>query len=592
MLSNKKGGFGMVRKLLRSVREYKTSSLLAPLFVTCEVILEVIIPMLMANLIDFGIEAGNMQYILKMGLALIICCIVSLTFGALSGKYAAVASAGFAKNLREDMYNKVQEYSFSNIDKFSTASIVTRLTTDITNIQNAYMMSIRVAVRCPIMLIFALFMAFQINSHLAPIFVIAIPILAVGLVIIISNAKRIFERVFRTYDKLNNVVQENLHGIRVVKSFVREDYETEKFCSVSKEIYQDFSKAEKILAFNAPLMQFCAYGCMLLISWLGAKLIVASGNNPAVGMTTGDLTSMFSYTMQILMSLMMFSMVFVMITISYASMERAEEILDEKSDLHNPENPVYEVKDGSIEFDHVNFAYGKNADKLCLDNVNLKIPSGATVGIIGGTGSSKSTLVQLIPRLYDATEGAVKVGGRDVREYDIESLREEVAMVLQKNVLFSGTIKDNLRWGKEDATDEEMRHVCQLAQADEFIQTFPDGYDTYIEQGGTNVSGGQKQRLCIARALLKKPKILILDDSTSAVDTKTDALIRMAFREEIPNTTKIIIAQRISSVEDADLILVLDDGKINGMGTHQELLANNEIYREVYESQQKGGLEE
>ncbi len=587
-----KGGFGMVRKLLRSVREYKTSSLLAPLFVTCEVILEVIIPMLMANLIDFGIEAGNMQYILKMGLALIICCIVSLTFGALSGKYAAVASAGFAKNLREDMYNKVQEYSFSNIDKFSTASIVTRLTTDITNIQNAYMMSIRVAVRCPIMLIFALFMAFQINSHLAPIFVIAIPILAVGLVIIISNAKRIFERVFRIYDKLNNVVQENLHGIRVVKSFVREDHETEKFCSVSKEIYQDFSKAEKILAFNAPLMQFCAYGCMLLISWLGAKLIVASGNNPAVGMTTGDLTSMFSYTMQILMSLMMFSMVFVMITISYASMERAEEILDEKSDLHNPENPVYEVKDGSIEFDHVNFAYGKNADKLCLDNVNLKIPSGATVGIIGGTGSSKSTLVQLIPRLYDATEGAVKVGGRDVREYDIESLREEVAMVLQKNVLFSGTIKDNLRWGKEDATDEEMRHVCQLAQADEFIQTFPDGYDTYIEQGGTNVSGGQKQRLCIARALLKKPKILILDDSTSAVDTKTDALIRMAFRKEIPNTTKIIIAQRISSVEDADLILVLDDGKINGMGTHEELLANNEIYREVYESQQIGGLEE
>ena len=592
MLSNKKGGFGMVRKLLRSVREYKTSSLLAPLFVTCEVILEVIIPMLMANLIDFGIEAGNMQYILKMGLALVIFCIVSLTFGALSGKYAAVASAGFAKNLREDMYNKVQEYSFSNIDKFSTASIVTRLTTDITNIQNAYMMSIRVAVRCPIMLIFALFMAFQINSHLAPIFVIAIPILAVGLVIIISNAKRIFERIFRTYDKLNNVVQENLRGIRVVKSFVREDHETEKFCSVSKEIYQDFSKAEKILAFNAPLMQFCAYGCMLLISWLGAKLIVASGNNPAVGMTTGDLTSMFSYTMQILMSLMMFSMVFVMITISYASMERAEEILDEKSDLHNPENPVYEVKDGSIEFDHVNFVYGKNADKLCLDNVNLKIPSGATVGIIGGTGSSKSTLVQLIPRLYDATEGAVKVGGRDVREYDIESLREEVAMVLQKNVLFSGTIKDNLRWGKEDATDEEMRHVCQLAQADEFIQTFPDGYDTYIEQGGTNVSGGQKQRLCIARALLKKPKILILDDSTSAVDTKTDALIRMAFREEIPNTTKIIIAQRISSVEDADLILVLDDGKINGMGTHEELLANNEIYREVYESQQKGGLEE
>lgn len=582
----------MVRKLLRSVREYKTSSLLAPLFVTGEVIFEVIIPMLMAKLIDFGIEAGNMRYILQMGLVLVVCCILSLTLGALSGRYAAAASAGFAKNLREDMYNKVQEYSFSNIDKFSTASIVTRLTTDITNIQNAYMMCIRVAVRCPIMLIFALFMAFQINADLAPIFVSALPILAIGLVFIISNAKRIFERVFRTYDKLNNVVQENLHGIRVVKSFVREDHETEKFCSVSKDIYQDFSKAEKILAFNAPLMQFCAYGCMLLISWLGAKLIVASGNNPAIGMTTGDLTSMLSYTMQILMSLMMFSMVFVMITISYASMERAEEILDEKSDLHNPENPVYEVKDGSIEFEHVNFAYGKNADKLCLDNVSLKIPSGATVGIIGGTGSSKSTLVQLIPRLYDATEGVVKVGGRDVREYDIESLREEVAMVLQKNVLFSGTIKDNLRWGKEDATDEEMRHVCKLAQADEFIQNFPDGYDTYIEQGGTNVSGGQKQRLCIARALLKKPKILILDDSTSAVDTKTDALIRMAFREEIPDTTKIIIAQRISSVEDADLILVLDDGKINGMGSHEELLAHNEIYGEVYASQQKGGLEE
>ena len=582
----------MIKTLAKQIKEYKSASLVTPIFMILEVAMEMVIPLLMASIIDDGVQAGDMKHIFAIGCYMILAAIVGLFAGVMGGKYGAKASTGFARNLREAMYENIQTFSFSNIDKFSTASIVTRLTTDITNIQNAYMMSIRVAVRCPIMLIFALFMAFQINSHLAPIFVIAIPILAVGLVIIISNAKRIFERVFRTYDKLNNVVQENLHGIRVVKSFVREDHETEKFCSVSKEIYQDFSKAEKILAFNAPLMQFCAYGCMLLISWLGAKLIVASGNNPAVGMTTGDLTSMFSYTMQILMSLMMFSMVFVMITISYASMERAEEILDEKSDLHNPENPVYEVKDGSIEFDHVNFAYGKNADKLCLDNVNLKIPSGATVGIIGGTGSSKSTLVQLIPRLYDATEGAVKVGGRDVREYDIESLREEVAMVLQKNVLFSGTIKDNLRWGKEDATDEEMRHVCQLAQADEFIQTFPDGYDTYIEQGGTNVSGGQKQRLCIARALLKKPKILILDDSTSAVDTKTDALIRMAFRKEIPNTTKIIIAQRISSVEDADLILVLDDGKINGMGTHEELLANNEIYREVYESQQKGGLEE
>lgn len=582
----------MVRQLLKSVREYKKSSFLTPLFVTFEVILEVIIPMLMAKLIDFGIEAGNMNYILKMGFALIVCCIVSLTFGALSGKHAAIASAGFAKNLRQDMYEKVQTYAFSNIDKFSSASIVTRLTTDITNIQNAYQMAIRVAVRSPIMLVFALFMAFQINAELAPIFVIAIPILAIGLSIIIYHAKNIFERVFHTYDELNNVVQENLHGIRVVKSFVREDFETEKFSNVSKIIYKDFSKAEKILAFNAPLMQFCAYGCMLLISWLGAKLIVASGNNPALGMTTGDLTSMFSYTMQILMSLMMFSMVFVMITISYASMERAAEILSEESDIHNPENPVYEIKDGSISFSHVNFQYGAHADKLCLHDVSLEIPAGSTVGIIGGTGSSKSTLVQMIPRLYDVTAGSVKVGGRDVREYDIETLRGAVAMVLQKNELFSGTIKDNLRWGDENATDEQMRHVCQLAQADDFIQNFPDGYDTYIEQGGTNVSGGQKQRLCIARALLKHPKILILDDSTSAVDTKTDALIRQAFREEIPDTTKIIIAQRISSVEDADMILVLDDGEINGIGTHAQLLENNSIYREVYESQQKGGLEE
>lgn len=582
----------MVRKLLKSVREYKKSSFLTPLFVTFEVILEVIIPMLMAKLIDFGIEAGDMNYILKMGLVLIICCIVSLTFGALSGKHAAIASAGFAKNLRQDMYEKVQTYAFSNIDKFSSASIVTRLTTDITNIQNAYQMAIRVAVRSPIMLIFALFMAFQINAELAPIFVVAIPILAVGLSIIIYHAKNIFERVFHTYDELNNVVQENLHGIRVVKSFVREEFETEKFSRVSQIIYKDFSKAEKILAFNAPLMQFCAYGCMLLISWLGAKLIVASGNNPALGMTTGDLTSMFSYTMQILMSLMMFSMVFVMITISYASMERAAEILDEKSDIHNPENPVYEVQDGSISFSHVDFQYGAHADKLCLHDISLEIPAGSTVGIIGGTGSSKSTLVQMIPRLYDVTAGSVKVGGRDVREYDIETLRGAVAMVLQKNELFSGTIKDNLRWGDENATDEQMQHVCQLAQADDFIQNFPDGYDTYIEQGGTNVSGGQKQRLCIARALLKHPKILILDDSTSAVDTKTDALIRQAFREEIPDTTKIIIAQRISSVEDADMILVLDDGEINGMGTHAQLLENNSIYREVYESQQKGGLEE
>lgn len=582
----------MIRTLLGSVREYKKSSLLAPLFVTLEVVLEVLIPMLMAKLIDFGIEAGDMQYILQMGLALVVCCVVSLLLGALSGKFAAEASAGFAKNLRADMYDKVQTYSFSNIDKFSAASIVTRLTTDITNIQNSYQMAIRIAVRSPIMMLFALFMAFRVNAALAPIFVIALPVLGCGIFLIVRNAKPIFERVFRTYDKLNNVVQENLHGIRVVKSFVREEHETEKFCSVSNSIYQDFSKAEKILTLNSPLMQFCAYSCMLLISWLGAKLIVASGNNPAIGMTTGDLASMFSYTMQILMSLMMFSMVFVMITISYASMERAEEILKEESDIHNPENPIYTVADGSIVFDNVDFQYGEHADELCLNHINLTIPAGATVGIIGGTGSAKSTLVQLIPRLYDVTKGCVKVGGKDVRAYDLEALRKEVAMVLQKNELFSGTIKENLRWGKEDATDAEMEHVCKLAQADDFIQKFPDKYDTYIEQGGSNVSGGQKQRLCIARALLKNPKILILDDSTSAVDTKTDALIRKAFAEEIPDTTKIIIAQRISSIEHADMILVLENGKIDGVGTHQQLLKTNAIYQEVYASQQKGGIEE
>lgn len=582
----------MIRTLLKSVREYKKSSLLSPLFVTLEVVLEVLIPMLMAQLIDFGIEAGDMQYILKMGLALVVCCLISLLFGALSGKFAAEASAGFAKNLRSDMYDKVQTYSFSNIDKFSAASIVTRLTTDITNIQNSYQMAIRIAVRSPIMMVFALFMAFRVNASLAPIFVIALPILGFGIWLIVRNAKPIFERVFFTYDTLNNVVQENLHGIRVVKSFVREEHETEKFCAVSHDIYQDFSKAEKILAFGSPLMQFCAYGCMLLISWLGAKLIIASGNNPALGMTTGDLASMFSYTMQILMSLMMFSMVLVMITISYASMERAEEILKEESDIHNPENPIYDVADGSIVFDNVDFQYGEHAEELCLNHINLTIPSGATVGIIGGTGSAKSTLVQLIPRLYDVTKGCVKVGGKDVRAYDLDALRKEVAMVLQKNELFSGTIKENLRWGKEDATDAEMEHACKLAQADDFIQKFPEGYDTYIEQGGANVSGGQKQRLCIARALLKKPKILILDDSTSAVDTKTDALIRKAFVEEIPNTTKIIIAQRISSIEHADMILVLDNGKIQGVGTHAQLLKTNVIYQEVYTSQQKGGIEE
>ena len=579
----------MLKKLLGSVREYKKDSLLSPVFVSLEVVMEVVIPLLMSLLIDNGINgnggSGNMNYIVKIGLVLLGCCVISLAFGALAGKHAAYASAGFAKNLRKDMYYKVQNYGFSNIDKLSTASIITRLTTDVTNIQNAYQMCIRIAVRSPFMLVSSLIMAFSVNPRLSLIFLCAIPILGGGLYLIMTHAHPIFERVFKTYDKLNNVVQENLHGIRVVKSFVREDHEIDKFEGVSKDIYNDFSKAEKLLAFNSPLMQFCMYGCMLLISWLGAKLIVSDS------MTTGQLMSFISYASQILMSLMMLSMILVMITISRASCERIVEVLDEESDLTNCENPVYQVKDGSIKFSNVCFDYSKKADRHCLNNVNVNIPSGATVGIIGGTGSSKSSFVQLIPRLYDVTEGSVEVGGLDVRKYDIESLRNEVAMVLQKNVLFSGTIKENLRWGNENATDEEMERACKLAQADSFIQTFPDKYDTYIEQGGSNVSGGQKQRLCIARALLKKPKILILDDSTSAVDTATDAMIRRAFKEEIPDTTKLIVAQRISSVEDADMIIVLDDGEINGVGTHDELIKTNEIYREVYESQTKGGAD-
>lgn len=572
----------MIKTLMKSIREYKKPSLLAPLFVTFEVILEVLIPWLMANLIDYGVDLGDMDYIVKVGVALIISCLISLVCGALSGKFAADASAGFAKNLRHDMFYSVQNFSFKNIDKFSTASIVTRLTTDVTNVQNSYQMIIRIAVRSPMMLIFSMIMSFNTNPEISLIFLCAVPILAVGLFFIITNAHPVFKRVFKTYDKLNNVVQENLLGIRVVKSYVREEEEKKKFGEISQSIYNDFSRAEKILAFNNPLMQFCMYGCTLLIGWFGANLIVGGD------MSTGQLMSVITYAAQILQSLMMLSMIMVMVVMSRASMERIAEVINEQPDIHDNDNPVYDVKDGSITFRDVCFRYHEKAEKNCLDHIDIEIKSGETIGIIGGTGSSKSSLVQLIPRLYDANEGRVMVGGVDVKDYDITALRDEVAMVLQKNVLFSGTIKENLRWGNENATDEELVKACKLAQADEFIQTFPDGYDTYIEQGGTNVSGGQKQRLCIARALLKKPKVLILDDSTSAVDTKTDALIRKAFMEEIPDTTKIIIAQRISSVEDADKIIVLDDGKVNGFGTHAELLASNEIYKEVYYSQVKG----
>ena len=576
----------MIRKLLRSVREFKKNSILAPLFVSLEVVMEVLIPLLTARLIDEGIDRGDMSKVLMYGGILVVFCAVSLAFGALSGINAAKASAGFGRNLRSDLFDSVEKFSFSNIDKFSSSGIVTRLTTDVQNIQNAYQMVIRIAVRAPFMLIFSLVMAINVAPKLSWIYLTVVPLLGVGLGFIMAHAHPIFKRVFKTYDKLNRTVQENLRGIRVVKAYVREDREREKFNEVSGSIYKDFSKAEKLIALNAPLMQFCAYFCMLMVSWFGARLIIGSRGTE---LSTGDLTAMITYSMQILMSLMMVSMIFVMIVISRASAERITEILDEKPDIVSPEGAVTAVNDGSIDFCGVTFSYSDKSEKPCLDNIDLHIKSGATVGIIGGTGSSKSTLVQLIPRLYDVTDGSVLVGGVDVRKYDLHALRDAVAMVLQKNVLFSGTVKENLRWGDPDATDEQIEHVCRLAQAHDFIVAHPDGYDRMIEQGGTNVSGGQKQRLCIARALLKHPKVLILDDSTSAVDTATDAKIRSSFAADIPDVTKIIIAQRISSVQDADVIIVMDDGKIENVGTHDELLEKSPVYREVYETQQKGG---
>lgn len=575
----------MIKTLLKSVREYKKDSLLAPLFMIGEVAMEVLIPFYMAKLINNGIQLQDLGYIVKMGLLLAILCIISLSCGMLSGKYASSASSGFSKNLRKDMYYNIQNFSFNNIDKFSTSSIITRLTTDVTNIQNAYQMIIRVAVRSPVMLVSAFFMSFRLNSKLSMIFLVSIFILGISLYLIIKNAYPIFQRIFKVYDKLNNVVQENLHGIRVVKSYVREDFEEEKFKEVATDLFKKYVKTEKIVALTNPLMNLVVNGALICLAWFSAKYIIQGK------MQTGDLTTLITYSTQILMSLMMLSMILVMLVISKASGERIVEILQEKTDIKNNDIAKKEVKSGDIAFKDVNFSYTNDKNKCCLININLDIKEGETVGIIGATGSSKSTLVQLIPRLYDTLSGIVYVGGEDVKNYDLEILRENVAMVLQKNTLFSGSIKENLRWGNENATDEEIEEVCKLACADRFIQEFENKYDTHIEQGGTNVSGGQKQRLCIARALLKKPKILILDDSTSAVDTKTDALIREAFKNKIPNTTKIIIAQRISSIQHADKIVVMDEGKIDAIGTHQELLQNNEIYSDIYRLQQKGGAE-
>ena len=578
----------MFKKLAKYVKEYKKATILTPVFVVLEVVMEVIIPLLMARIIDVGIQNGDVHYILEMGVLLIIAAILSLTFGMLSGRYAAKASAGYAKNLRKAMFYKIQDYAFENIDKFSTSSLITRMTTDVTNVQMAFQMIIRILVRGPIMMIFALLMVLSISTQISIIFFVAIPVLGVILFFIATKAHPNFEKVFKKYDKLNNVVQENVSAIRVVKSYVREDFEEAKFKEINDDVYKSFKKAEKIVAFNSPAMQTTIYTCILLISWIGSQLIVGGT------MQTGQLSSIITYAWQILASLMMLSMVFVMVIMAQSSAERILEVIEEKPSIQNKEKPITEVKNGAICFKNVSFVYSdeKDVNKFALRDINLDIKEGETIGIIGGTGSSKSTLVSLIPRLYDVSEGSVTVGGVDVRDYDMHALRDAVAMVLQKNVLFSGTIAENLRWGKKNADLEELEEACKLAQADGFIKEFPSKYDTVLDQGGTNVSGGQKQRICIARAILKKPKILILDDSTSAVDTKTDAFIRKAFREKIPNTTKIIIAQRISSVEDADKIIVLDQGKINGIGTSEELLKTNAIYREVYESQMKGGSED
>ena len=581
----------MIKRLARCIREYKWAAFLSPLCMIGEVTMEVLIPLVMANLYDFGIEMQDMSIIITRSMQLVICAAMSLCFGVLSAVFAAKAATGFAKNLRHDMFYRVQNFSFSNIDKFSSSSIVTRLTSDVAQLQMTFQMVIRMTIRCVVMLIMALIMAFRLSPELSMIYLKVMPVLILVLACLTPVVFKIFDRSFRKLDKLNNVVQENVHGIRVVKSFVRQQKETEKFTDISTDLAKNFGLAEKILSLNTPVMMMCVYACMLSISWVGAQLVVRSGNNPLVGLTTGDLSSMFTYTTQILSGLMSMSMVFVMMTMSRTPLRRCYELLSEEPDLTSPTNAVTEVADGSIDFENVSFRYSATAQHRALKEVNLHIPAGATVGILGGTGSSKSTLVQLIPRLYDVSEGTLKVGGVDVRKYDLEVLRDNVAMVLQKNVLFSGSIKENLRWGNPNATDEELIHACRLACAHDFIESFPNKYDTHIEQGGTNVSGGQKQRLCIARALLKKPKVLILDDSTSAVDTHTDAMIRKAFAEEIPGTTKLIIAQRIASVQDADMIIVLDNGMISAVGNHDTLMQTSDIYQEVFYSQQKGGQE-